>query len=371
MPHAGAGVGGTPRGRSSTCEQRERCPTLPKIPVAWDRQCEQLPLETSNQCVHPEVPTSTLTPPLLWHPPPPLQDAKSATCRRVKRSLKFFVHSRVEQVESPGGSVRTHCLRAGHVYPEVGNALVVVLGADTGSPHSPMDYSPCLVSVFAFPLYARSPPVCIGVRPCVSPCVHLLVCTPHTPVVRAPACTALCAIWVPCVCPRCTSVSVVYALSPESNMKDRRVVSHVEGYWSETPSMEDEFLFLYNLLTGACKYSLCKQTSPRTFVFLSTQRMDKQRRRPRIMTSVLELLLHNPDLIPLMPKLHGSDQKRVANELDGREASARATPLSPVATTNNPLQPALRPALLFCTCDLNAGLKCRHPFPPSFVLLCD
>ena len=41
---AGAGVGGTPRGRSGGCEQRETRPTVtprkPRPPVAWDGPME-------------------------------------------------------------------------------------------------------------------------------------------------------------------------------------------------------------------------------------------------------------------------------------------------------------------------------------------
>ena len=53
----------------STGGQRENCSTLTSIsPVAWDTQCKQFVSQSSNQCVHPEVPTGTLSPPL---PPSP------------------------------------------------------------------------------------------------------------------------------------------------------------------------------------------------------------------------------------------------------------------------------------------------------------
>ena len=39
--------------------------------VAWDKQSHQFLSERTNQCVHPEVATGTLTRP-LWQPPPPL-----------------------------------------------------------------------------------------------------------------------------------------------------------------------------------------------------------------------------------------------------------------------------------------------------------
>ena len=52
---AGARVGGTSRGRSSTCEGRDDRPTLTPhrgfSPVGWHRQCKQLILERSHRCL--------------------------------------------------------------------------------------------------------------------------------------------------------------------------------------------------------------------------------------------------------------------------------------------------------------------------------
>ena len=65
---AGAAAGGTPRGRGSTCEQRDNCPTLTICgdtfpPVAWGKPCTQLIPKTPNQRTHPELPTRTAPPP--------------------------------------------------------------------------------------------------------------------------------------------------------------------------------------------------------------------------------------------------------------------------------------------------------------------
>ena len=49
--------------------QRDRCPT--NSAVAWGKRCKQFIPETSNRCVHPEVPTGSLTEPLWPSPPPP------------------------------------------------------------------------------------------------------------------------------------------------------------------------------------------------------------------------------------------------------------------------------------------------------------
>ena len=65
----GAGVGGTPRGRSSTCEQRDNCPTLTFCkrlsPVVCDKKCQEFISENPNQCVHLEMPAGTFAQP-LW-----------------------------------------------------------------------------------------------------------------------------------------------------------------------------------------------------------------------------------------------------------------------------------------------------------------
>ena len=58
-------MGGTPRACSSTCEQRDKCPTFIRLkcvsPVAWDKQCRQHIPANPSQRVHPEVPTGTYT----------------------------------------------------------------------------------------------------------------------------------------------------------------------------------------------------------------------------------------------------------------------------------------------------------------------
>ena len=65
-----AGMGGTPRGRSSICDQRDNSPALPYqkygSPEAWNK-CRQFPR------VHPELPTGALTQPFWQTPPPPPQ----------------------------------------------------------------------------------------------------------------------------------------------------------------------------------------------------------------------------------------------------------------------------------------------------------
>ena len=60
---AGADMGGAPRGRSSTCEQRDTGPTLTQDSspaVAGNKQRQRFPPDNSDQCVHPEVPSGTL-----------------------------------------------------------------------------------------------------------------------------------------------------------------------------------------------------------------------------------------------------------------------------------------------------------------------
>ena len=68
-------MGGTPRGRSSTREQRDNCPTLTSCkyfsPVAH--------FQNFNQCVHPEVPTAQVL--ILYDPPPPLLVPAQATSK--------------------------------------------------------------------------------------------------------------------------------------------------------------------------------------------------------------------------------------------------------------------------------------------------
>ena len=65
----GARVGGTPRGRSSACEQRDNCSTLTHqhyvSPVVWKGNVTNLSLKPENQW---EVPTSTPTE-HVWQPP--------------------------------------------------------------------------------------------------------------------------------------------------------------------------------------------------------------------------------------------------------------------------------------------------------------
>ena len=72
-PHAGAGMGGTPSGRSSACEQRNNCPSI--IPIhtfphlLWTHnRCRQF--LTDNQFVHQGVPTSILTLAFITASPP-------------------------------------------------------------------------------------------------------------------------------------------------------------------------------------------------------------------------------------------------------------------------------------------------------------
>ena len=52
-----ASVGGTPRGRSSTCEQRVDCPTLTcckcRSPMAWNKPCKQFMPETQTHLAQP------------------------------------------------------------------------------------------------------------------------------------------------------------------------------------------------------------------------------------------------------------------------------------------------------------------------------
>ena len=63
------------RGTGSTCEKRDNCPTVSyqkySSTQAWDKQCKQFISENSNQCVHPEVPTGTLTKRFTATPRPP------------------------------------------------------------------------------------------------------------------------------------------------------------------------------------------------------------------------------------------------------------------------------------------------------------
>ena len=53
-----------------------------KSPVVWGKQSRPFPHQNSNQCIHLEVATSTLTQP-LWHPPPkhiPPHTSKVCVC---------------------------------------------------------------------------------------------------------------------------------------------------------------------------------------------------------------------------------------------------------------------------------------------------
>ena len=68
-PFTSAGMGGTPRGRSSTCEQRDNGPTLTcenhGSPPSVDKHCGMCPPETPNQARTPGGPNGAVSEP-LW-----------------------------------------------------------------------------------------------------------------------------------------------------------------------------------------------------------------------------------------------------------------------------------------------------------------
>eukprot|EP01012_Entosiphon_sulcatum_P009332 TRINITY_DN1521_c0_g2_i1.p1 TRINITY_DN1521_c0_g2~~TRINITY_DN1521_c0_g2_i1.p1 ORF type:complete len:4962 (-),score=1074.52 TRINITY_DN1521_c0_g2_i1:73-14958(-) len=81
----------------------------------------------------------------------------------------------------------------------------------------------------------------------------------------------------------------------------------------ETMEGKNGFLFLYDLLTGQTKFRLGKTDDAYSYCCLLLPLLHPQRRRPRIMASVLELLLLNPDLVSQLPALK-IDQKEKGEE---------------------------------------------------------
>ena len=86
-------VGGTPMGRSSTCEQRATCPTLAflRFPTVWGQATGLSPVEKPNKCVHSDVHTGTPAEP-LWHP------------LRWQNRFRERAHTHAS-VEEPGGHI--------------------------------------------------------------------------------------------------------------------------------------------------------------------------------------------------------------------------------------------------------------------------
>ena len=85
---ARTGTGGTPRGTSSTCEQRDGCPTLTDQqyfpPVAWHKQCKQFVSRFSNQCAYQMY---------LNGPPASLLGGSNCGCVRVRARARVCVRA--------------------------------------------------------------------------------------------------------------------------------------------------------------------------------------------------------------------------------------------------------------------------------------
>ena len=104
------------------------------------------------------------------------------------------------------------------------------------------------------------------------------------------------------------------------------MAERVDAMWkSQTTShaavLEENFLHLYDLLTNKTVFQLGDQTDARSYVALVLGGLlHDQRRRPRIMVSILQTLQHNPHLCHALPALElGDKPDKKGFELDGKE----------------------------------------------------